>query len=172
MTTHIIRRVSNEMAMPHPETASLIQYGLRRGWPLAILGMAPMLEEPVRLKDWLLVPAHMDSSHTPARALKRVQSLYAAGIRPQGFVVVHEAPLALPSGKPTPKVNPLPIGNIEFEDAAADIGKAIGVLAAGAFAVIGLALMSTLAVGALVLDPILIAVTQDNYWVEIDRWNA
>ncbi len=171
MTNQIIRRANNELVF-HPETTKLVRYGLRRGWPLVILGIAPMLEEPVRLRDWLLVPAHLDTSHIPARALRRVQSLYAAGIRPQGFVVVHEAPLALPADKPTPpKVNPLPIGNIEFEDAAAGIGKAIGILAAGAFAVVGLALMSTLAVGVVVLDPILIAVTQDNYWVEIDRWN-
>jgi hypothetical protein len=27
-----------------------------------------------------------------------------------------------------------------------------------------------LVVGAVVVDPILVAVTEDGYWVEIDRW--
>lgn len=131
-----------------------------------------MLEEPVRLKDWLLVPAHQDTSHIPPRAMNRVHSLFASGFRPQGFVVVHEAPMALPAGKQIPKPSPLPVGNIEFDDAASGVGKAIGALAAFAAVATGLALMSGLAVGLAVLDPILIAVTQDSYWVEIDRWNA
>ncbi len=172
MTTQIIRRANDHPAIIHAETARLIGYGLSRGWPLAILGQAQMLQESVRLKEWLLVPAHQDTSQIPARALIRVQALFAAGIRPQGFVVVHEAPRLLPAGETVQKPGLLPIGNIEFEDAADKIGKTIGVLAALAIAATGLALMSSLAIGAVVLDPILIAVTQDNYWIEIDRWNA
>ena len=38
------------------------------------------------------LPAQLDSTHIPARALERVQAIYAVGLRPQGFVVVHEAP--------------------------------------------------------------------------------
>ena len=172
MTTQLIRPTNTKLAIAQPETAKLISYGLSRGWPLAILGVAPMLEEPIRLKEWLLVPAHQDTSQIPPRALNRVQALFAAGIRPQGFVIVHEAPRALPSGESPHKTAPLPIGNIEFEDAAVNIGKAIGALAAFAIAATGIVLMSGLAVGVVILDPILIAVTQDNYWVEIDRWNA
>ena len=172
MTTQLIRPTNTKLAIAQPETAKLISYGLSRGWPLAILGVAPMLEEPIRLKEWLLVPAHQDTSQIPPRALNRVQVLFGAGFRPQGFVIVHEAPRALSSGETMQKTAPLPIGHIEFEDAALNIGKAIGVLAALAVAATGVALMSGLAVGALMLDPILIAVTQDNYWVEIDRWNA
>jgi hypothetical protein len=29
---------------------------------------------------------------------------------------------------------------------------------------------ATLVVGAAVVDPILVAVTEDGYWIEIDRW--
>ena len=172
MTKQIIQFPSNKLSAVHPDTVKLVSYGLSRGWPLAVLGMAPMLEEPVRLKEWLLVPAHQDTSQIPPRALNRVQVLFGAGFRPQGFVIVHEAPRALSSGETMQKTAPLPIGHIEFEDAAMNIGKTIGVLAAFAVAATGVALMSGLAVGAVMLDPILIAVTQDNYWVEIDRWNA
>jgi hypothetical protein len=172
MTKHIIQKLDNKLASTHPETARLISFGVSRGWTLVILGQAPMLQEPIRLKEWLLVPAHEDTSQIPPRALNRVRALYAVGIRPRGFVIVHEAPMALPAGETAQKINPLPIGNIEFEDAAANIGKAIGALAAFAVAATGIALMSGLAVGAVMLDPILIAVTQDNYWIEIDRWNA
>ena len=171
-TNPIIQRSTDNLVATHPETAKLIRYGLSHGWALAILGQAPMLEEPVRLKEWLLVPAHEDTGQIPPRALNRVQALFAAGIRPQGFVIVHEAPRLLPAGETVKKAVPLPIGHIEFEDAALSIGKAIGALAALAVTATGVALMSGLVVGAMVLDPILIAVTQDSYWVEIDRWNA
>lgn len=172
MINHIARYSENRLAITHPDTARLIRYGLSRGWTLAVLGQAPMLEDPVRLEEWLLVPAHEDTSQIPVRALNRVQALFAAGLRPQGFVVVHEAPRALPAGKTVEKPSPLPIGNIEFDAAALNVGKAIGALAAFATAATGIALMSGLALGAVILDPIFIAVTQDNYWIEIDRWNT
>ena len=171
-TNPIIQRPTGSLVATHPETAKLIRYGVSHGWALAILGQAPMLQDPVRLKEWLLVPAHEDTSQIPERALNRIQALFAAGIRPQGFVIVHEAPRALPSGESPHKTAPLPIGNIEFEDAAVNVGKVIGALAAFAVAATGIALMSGLAVGAVMLDPILIAVTQDNYWIEIDRWDS
>src|SRR3989304_7399310 len=97
-TNPIIQRSTDNLVPTHPETAKLVHYGLSHGWGLAILGQAPMLEEPVRLKEWLLVPAHEDIGQIPTRALNRVQALFAAGVRPQGFVIVHEAPMALPAG--------------------------------------------------------------------------
>ncbi len=168
----LVGRAPTQLSVSYPNTFKLVQLAQRRGWGVAVLGQAPMLQEPIRLKEWLLIPAQEDTSQIPPRAQNRVQALFAAGIRPQGFVVVHEAPRTLTAGETAKKAAPLPIGHIEFEDAAMNIGKAIGVLAAFAVAATGLALMSGLAIGAVMLDPILIAVTEDNYWVEIDRWNA
>src|SRR3990172_5447036 len=139
-TNPTIQRSTDNLVATHPETATLIRYGLSHGWALAILGQAPMLEEPVRLKEWLLVPAHKDTGQIPPRALNRVQALFAAGIRPQAFVIVHEAPRALPAGETVRKTAPLPIGKIEFEDAAVNVGKVIGALAAFAVAATGVAL--------------------------------
>jgi hypothetical protein len=64
------------------------------------------------------------------------------------------------------------------------VGVAIGSLAAGAVALSGFILIAVMALaaiavlalplvmvsGALAFDPILVAVTEDGYWVEIDRW--
>jgi len=133
------------------------------GWPMRIIGQAPMLEEPVRLKNWLLVPAQQDSTRVPRRTLRRIQLLFAQGLRPQGFVVVHEAPMQLAAPAPVlPERKPLEwqqVGNM-----TTTIAKGLGLLMLGSL---------LLPLGLLVvLDPILIAVTQDNDWIEIDRWQV
>ena len=52
--------------------------------------------------------------------------------------------------------------------------KAVATTAAVALAAVGaatlVAIPLTLMLGAALLDPILVAVTDDGYWVEIDRW--
>ncbi len=65
------------------ETRQLISLGHRHNWPFQVLGKAPMLQEPVRLGDWLLVPAQDDSTKVPERAMAKIQAIFAAGIRPQ-----------------------------------------------------------------------------------------
>ena len=133
------------------------------GWQMQVIGQAPMLEEPLRLQDWLLVPAHQDTTPLPARTIRRIRILYSQGLRPQGFVVVHEAPMQL--GAPAPAVKETrPMEWEQVGNIAATIAKGLGMLMLG-----GLLLPLGLLV---VLDPILIAVTQDDYWIEIDRWGA
>ena len=58
-----------------------------------------MLTETERVRDYLLVPAHIDSTPLPNHAMERVKYLFNSGIRPQGFVLVHEAPLQLQAPK-------------------------------------------------------------------------
>ena len=184
ITTSFVGRVAQAVS---PEARRLVALGEERGWEFTVLGQAPMLAEPVRLGDWLLVPIEQDSSLVPARALERVRAVFAAGLRPQGFVLVHEAPMLLPApGANRPGVLRLPTLSPEvratLKAAAGTLGAvAVGVgalagLAALAVAVLSaaalLALPALLIAGVTLVDPILVAVTEDGYWVEIDRWSS
>jgi hypothetical protein len=169
-----------------PRTRELLGLGRARGWDFQVLGRAPLPVEPVRVGKWLLVPAQDDTSRIPARALARVQAIYEAGLTPAGFVLVHEAPLELaaPAGaRPArrfPELSPAACealagaGRAVAEAAPGvllGLAKAVAVaVAAGAAVIVGgpLALLFGLAM----LDPILVAVTADGYWVEVDRWNV
>lgn len=149
-----------------------------------VLGQAPMIKQPIYFQDWWLNPIQMDNSLIPARSLERVQSIYAAGIRPQGWILAHETAAALPPPIIEPVIKPqftLPSWVIEWT-----LGLAIvGVVAAVAVAVITsimawlVATGPTLIIIGLILagiatvaqDPILICVTEDGLWIEVDRWN-
>jgi len=135
------------------------------GWHPQLIGKAPMLNKPVRLENWMLVPAHEDTSDIPKRTIKRIQTIYTQGLRPQGFVVVHEAPMQLRAPEQTHS------SRVETLKPGIDISKGIETL----LKVAGMAMMAVflLPIGFLtVLDPIMVAVTEDNYWIEIDRWVA
>jgi len=157
-----------------PHTRQLLALGREEGWPFRMLGKAPMLTEPIRIQDWLLVPALEDSTPLPDTTMERVYAIYTDGIRPSGFVLVHEASkrLAAPMQdevKPVKKVDFKKIGG-----AALGLAALTGsVLAGAAIAVIGglLILPAGLLAAAVVIDPILVAVMPDNTWVEIDRWD-
>jgi len=152
----------------HSQAQQLLALGDFMGWRTQLIGEAPMLTEPVRLRDWLLVPAHEDNGRLPARTLRRIQTIYSQGLRPQGFVVVHEAPMQLPA--PEADVAIQRDKEIEWkgiEKAAGTIVKVLGILALSSFL-----LPLGLVAGVVLLDPILIAVTEDGYWIEIDRWQV
>ena len=171
--------------MLSPEVRQFVALGHERGWRPTVIGRAPVPREPVRLEDWLIAPVHQDSSPVPDRALRRVQDIFAAGLRPKGFVVVHEAPRLLPA--PTqqkPKPLRMPVLSDQLRSTLKLAGAGLGVLGAGLVIVTGVAVLAvaalslaailvvpaTLVVGAVVVDPILVAVTEDGYWIEIDRW--
>ena len=152
------------------ETEQLVSFGRRHSWPFQVLGQAPMVQEPVRLGDWLLVPAQEDSSQIPDRALARIQAIFAAGLRPQGFVLVHEAPKLLKAPvetKEKPIAQPVVSASV-LPDSTLDIATALG---SGLVTVVSMVLPMLFMVAAAALaDPILVAVTEDGYWIEIDRW--
>ena len=163
-TQLILERPGEFITQSHAQ--QFLSLGDRLGWHTEVLGKAPMLKEPVRLQDWLLVPAHEDTTDLPQRTMKRIQTIYSQGLRPQGFVVVHEAPMQLagPKSKIEEK-HPL-----EWRGGGKVIGaiaKVLGTVALGA-----MLLPLGLLVGMVMLDPILVAVTEDGYWVEIDRWQV
>ena len=181
MNTNSIIQV--ETLVVQPETShrvgELMTLGQNQLWNFAVLGRAPMPEEAVRLGDWLVVPAHQDTTEIPDRAMRRVQAIFNAGIRPKGFVMVHEAPMLLPatvtkSEQPQTQWKLDPQTTKKIIDT---LGVGVGVLgkvAAGALtaavSIGSMILPAFLFMGAALLDPILIAVTEDDYWIEIDRW--
>lgn len=183
--THTITQQVASIASPN--TKKFVELGDQRGWDFFVLGQAPFPNEPARLGDWLIVPAHQDSSLIPPRAYERVQSIYAAGLRPKGFIVVHEAPklLAPPPQQNQEKIR-FGILQPKHKKILKYIGSALGVIGiatAAVFGVILLALAAIVIASALlvpaaliatlvVVDPILIAVTEDDYWIEIDRWES
>jgi hypothetical protein len=133
------------------------------GWRPQVIGQAPMLAEPIRMQEWLLVPAQQDNTELPPRTLRRIKLIYKQGLHPQGFVVVHEAPMQLTA--PAPVITEkTPVEWEQVGQFAGSIAKGLGMLLLGSLLLpLGLLVM---------LDPILIVVTQDNYWIEIDRWQV
>ena len=174
-TSNAIPPVTQSLARrdhPHPsrEAGQLIALGRAHYWPFYIIGRAPMIQEPVRLGDWLLIPAQQDTTVIPPRAMKRIRAIFEAGITPQGFVVVHEAPKLLKAPiapriepKTLPTTIPSPQGSVDF---AAALETGLSALASL------LVPMLYLFVAAALVDPILTCITSDQYWVSIDQWDT
>jgi hypothetical protein len=165
-----------------PRVQELMTLGRQESWEFAVLGQAPMPTQPVRLRDWLIVPAEQDSSEIPERALARVQFIFAAGIRPKGFILVHEAPMELPAPKEEqgqtlkpqwaldPETTQKTIETLSF--GVTTLAKVMAGAVTVAAAVGAVLLPAIFLTGVALIDPILIAVTEDDYWIEIDRWWA
>lgn len=170
------------------EAAEILSLGQLNGWDFCVLGQAPMPAMQIHLGDWLVVPAQQDTSPIPERALERIQAVYAAGLRPQGFVMVHEAPRLLPAHVEEAGEEYDISHEPPSRQALKKLLKALpGALLIGLVAIAGATVLAAilavvlaggLVVGAVVLlgaamasiDPILIAVMEDGTWVEIDRW--
>ena len=156
-----------------PQTEQLLVMGEENNWPIQVLGQAPMLEEPIRIREWVLVPAQMDSTQIPDHAMERIHAVYETGIHPQGFVIVHEAPLEIKA--PYTGLNKKDNSDILKKIGGAALGA--GILSGSLVALAGIAILGGILLApigllgaAVVLDPILVVVTTDNYWIEIDRW--
>ena len=148
------------------QALQLLTLGDRMGWQTQVIGRAPMLKEAVRLQDWMLVPAHEDTTAIPARTMHRIRTIFSQGLNPQGFVVVHEAPMQLAAPKPVIEEKP-PVEWKGVSNAVGAIAKVLGVLLLGS-----MLLPLGLIAGAVMIDPILVVVTEDGYWIEIDRWQV
>ena len=117
----------------------------------------------------------------PIRARQRLDALLATGFVPKAIVVFHELP--------RPDLEPS-VWALRLTRAGRWLGQATSMLAmaAASFArtaapvvgqvLLGLAGLLVMAVGGLALvltalasvDPCLVVVTEDGYWIEIDRW--
>jgi hypothetical protein len=148
-TGHLLDRAAN------PGTAALMDFGERSHDKYRLLGKGPLLKESVYAGNCWLVPAEQERAPIPPRAQQRVAAIYQAGLRPAGFILAHEAPRTLPAPLVEPKPQP-PKAAVAWRPALA---QALSWL-----------LIGTVGALALAVDPVLIAVTEEGYWVEIDRW--
>jgi hypothetical protein len=159
-----------------PQTQQLMRLAKKEGWMFPVIGQAPMLDQPLRLGDWLLVPAQEDTTPIPERTMQRIQAIFDAGIRPQGFVLVHEAPMLLKATTVPHRQHNFDLKKLrKIGGAAIGLGLMTGSLiaAVGIVLVGGLLILPAGLITALVLvDPILVVVMPDNTWVEIDRWDV
>ena len=170
-----------------PEAAALVEFGNRRRWKSQVLGRAEIPNQPVFIGQWWLVPVEQDKSAIPKRACERVRTLYEAGLRPRGFVLAHEAPALLPPPDNTQPESRKPLidlsqllsrrvilvlgGTLMLVLLGPMLLKVLVAVVAGIMTIVFAPLLALGAIGAVALvDPVLIAVTEDGYWVEIDRW--
>ena len=132
------------------QTQLLLDVGYRFNWNFVQLGKAPIPTQPVRVGEWLIVAAQEDNSMIPRQTMQRIQTIFREGVRPASWVVVHEAPYLLSAPKESKRARVLPYL----------------VLLGG----LGIWLASTVLTTVAIVDPILIAITPELDWVEIDRW--
>ena len=127
----------------------LLALGKDNGWHFQSLGKAPIPVDPIHLDGWVMIPAEQDTHPIPSRTTHRIKTVFASGIRPQGWVVIHEAPALLPAPNQ--------------QKASGILAQVFGLFTLGS-------ILSMLVMTAAVVDPILVAITPQGEWVEIDRW--
>lgn len=189
---------SRPLLQPIRQSSASIVAGLRRRqqgtFPVRVLGRSDAPVLPQRVGNWWLEPLNRNTE-LPPRAKQRLQTLLASGIVPRAVVVFHEIPGSNdhPSwrDKAASRIHQyvhqdLPVLADRFGDrvqrnspriARGALGLGLKVLPIAGVAMIGLiALLGHLAtttvavVATAAIDPCLVVVTQDGYWVEIDRW--
>lgn len=169
--------IVSSAAERHPELirrgqgSQILDLGEKHGFDFRFIGVAPAPEEPVFVPGWWIVPAAQDQSEIPERSLQRVKLLLQAGILPQSFVIVHEVPQVVDVPQLPQMIPPkIKSGWITGESIT---GHTTLPILAGVLAGISAVLVPLLFIGSLALiDPILIAITQEQEWIEIDRWDV
>jgi hypothetical protein len=166
------------------DARELLGLGRRLTWDVQPLGRGPLLRQSVFVGGWWLVPVAEDKTRIPRRALERVTAIYAAGLRPKGFIVAHEAPAALRSPTEGHRLGQSP--QEVFDQLKQTLSRLVVVDWVRGFslealrtwadvllmAAKGILIFSGTVLSLALVDPILIAVTEDDYWVEIDRWQT
>ena len=155
------------------QTRQILSLGRRNGWGFTVLGKADLPDRPIHLEKWLIVPAVHDSSEISPRTYEKIRAIYAEGIKPQGFVIVHEAPRYLAAPKSTSKHNPAP--SYSPKKQATQPGIQVTDVLTSVMTVMASTMMfalGALVMGVALIDPILVAVMEDGSWVEIDRWET
>jgi hypothetical protein len=129
-------------------------------WDFRVLGTEGMLDDPLYRDEWWFIP--LDSEMIiPQRALKRVEAIQNLGIRTQGLIVAHEAPLLLNE----PQKPKLVIQHDELEQMIVQFANFVMEVAR----IFGLIVLFSLS-SIVMLDPALIVVLEDGTWVEVMRW--
>lgn len=180
-TTYTKEHRSSTQVASGNKAKDLVTFGRSLGWDFPVLWNGPMPARPSHQNNWLIVPAHLDTTPIPDHAQRKMNAILSSGIQLRGWVIIHEAPRLLTD---TPKDEPLESFKIpgawknKAKSTLKVTGSILGTLALAAgsvalgIAALTLLLPGVLIAGALMLDPILVAVIEDGFWVEIDRWDV
>ncbi len=170
--------------------SALLDLAERNHWNPWVLGQAPMPGAPMFAQNWWVIPLEMDKSPLPQHAWERIKIIRQSGVKVQGFIVIHDPRLALPAPSSTKNdatvrlsqtVKSMPWKRIATMIASL-VAAAVSLLVViGAVVAIAAAALTALMIalvplaiasvaGLMAIDPFLVAVTEDGYWVVIDRW--
>jgi hypothetical protein len=180
-----------------PDTLTIWDIANREGWKdVSLFGKGGMIYKHTKVNGWDIFPVMDFKRNIPQEAKNRVAVLnkYDHMVNPKiiGFLIADDLRHAknkslaenLEKAKERAKnlyINKVvePVQMIDWEKVgnttgtvikwlaiAAGAVMAIGVLAAAAFAILPVFLIG----GALVYDPVLIAVTEDDEWVALYEW--
>jgi hypothetical protein len=149
--------------------------------------LAEVPDKPTRVGDWMVY--RPTKEELPTRAKQRVMEMLEAGIRPVDLVLYHEikepgfiearlspAVKATGSRLATWASQDVPVMTEKAWEVTKKHGPTLlGMVVAGIAVVatlllVGLAYTALAVVSAIVSDPVLVIVTEDGYWIEIDRW--
>jgi hypothetical protein len=154
-----------------------------------------MIEAPVDVNGWRLIPADQYEYSIPAEAVERVLHLVNSGVKLKGVVIADDVRSPqIKKNQPAPRhtrqtVQPKPEPTpIEFDwDAAGKVLKVLGLMGLAVAAVVTMSwllaalvtigtglLVATLIIGALAFDPKLIVLISDGdggtIWVSLYTW--
>ena len=144
--------------------------------PVRILGQSMASAIPQQVGDWGLEPLR-PATILPARAQRRLRAFLAAGVVPRAVVVFHELPPTPPARLSAARqhavavTRALPSMVVAVERSALRLLPILGWLFIAAIRVLLLGLAAVVAALVLV-DPCLVVVTEDGWWLEVDRWVA
>jgi hypothetical protein len=153
------------------QTRQILSLGRRNGWGFAVLGKADLPDRPIHLEKWVIIPAHEDRTPAPKRTLERIQAVYAAGLRPKGFVVVHEAPHYLKAPRQEAPQNTrlfLARTGDHFSPMPAKAGEKSDPSGSSSFSSLVTGLGTVMSAIAMMIFPVMLL--DDDCWIEIDRW--
>ncbi len=193
MQTKTYTQVDYLRSAPSAQAQAVLTLMGNLNLPAQYLGRAPMPTEIVELEDWTIKPWLLDDTALPPVAWKPVVALGEAGIKPLGYVILHEkvkkpevAQLPPPSKPAKPpidwpaawaKVREVGVAATPMLLAAAKTTAEVAVAAVKVMAV-GTVMMLGLVATVLAADPVLVVVmapdpddpNQLPIWLELARW--
>lgn len=125
-----------------------------------IIGSGPMIEGPIEVGDWYCVPMEQYKSTMPPEANQAIARFVKSGVVIKGYIVAEDIReyQAKQKAKPSPP-------KVESDQVAAVLGVVFAIMG-----VIGLAMLQFV-LALVAVDPILIAVTEDDQWLELHSWD-
>jgi len=139
-----------------PEAKRAIDLAYKEHWRFRVIGQGELPKEPSYKDQWWFQPIT-----EPEKGKDRIAALRRAGVPIKGLVIAHEAPRLLSAPKePDSKIN----------TSIPNLGAPSSDLASGLL--MGLVLLGSLVFQALLVDPALIVVLNDDAhtWLEVMTW--